>query len=79
MNFNMNKLECTLTELINILKTTKPTIKKEKVTFMLVAGSKKKKPKSKLKKSKKKATKAKGEVKKDILKGTCFHCGQDEH
>ena len=79
MNFNMNKLECSLTELLNMLKTAEPTIKKEKGTIMLVAGSKKKKPKNGLKKSKKKAAKPNGGVKKDKPKGTCFHCGQDGH
>ena len=84
MNFNMNKIEVPLTELIKMLKSAEDNIKKERGTTMLINSSKtKKRSNANLKKvkQKKKMIKASGGVKKDKTKdkGTCFHCGKDGH
>ena len=39
MNYNMNKMEMTLSELLNMLKTAEDLIKKEKPTLMLAEKS----------------------------------------
>ena len=42
LNFQMNKIDATIPELINMLKTAEPSIKKEQKTVMLVGSSSKK-------------------------------------
>ena len=78
----MNDKETSIHELINLLKTIEPTLKKESKTMMLVDsfGSKKSyknKKKRKITKQKEGATKKK--AKETSSKGTCFHCGKKGH
>ncbi|XP_006447393.2 uncharacterized protein LOC18050836 [Citrus clementina] len=78
MNFNMNKMECSLAELLKMLKTTETCIKKPK-DVMAIEG-----PSAKKGKKKKFQPKAKGGIKKGKAnklndKGKCFHCGKDGH
>ena len=83
MNYQMNKIETTLPELINLLKTAETSIKKERNAVMLVdssaSSSKKKNVKNILKK--KNSTKPKGGIKKKetATKGPCHHCGKMGH
>ncbi len=81
MNYQMNQISSTIPELINLLKTAEPSIKKDKQTVMLVDSSKKKSSSKKIK-----PIAAKGGVKKKAKaaekaasKGTCFHCGKNGH
>ncbi|GAV90310.1 hypothetical protein CFOL_v3_33719, partial [Cephalotus follicularis] len=80
MNFHINKIEVTLPELINMLKTAEGTFKKAKAPVLLVGESSKgKKGKKNLKKTSK-SLQVKGGVRKALItekKGTCFHCGKD--
>ena len=73
----MNKNEVTISELINLLRTTKPYIKNEQNTVLMVNSSTSTKNKSKGKK-KKKALKPKGRAgKKEVkAKELCFHCNK---
>ena len=78
----MNDKETSIHELINLLKTIEPTLKKESKTMMLVDsfGSKKSyknKNKRKITKQKEGATKKKS--KETSSKGTCFQCGKKGH
>ena len=78
----MNDKETTIPELINLLKTVEPTLKKEGKTVMLVDSSSFKKDSKN--KTKRKATKAKGGVakkkaKQTFSKGIGFHYGKDGH
>lgn len=43
MNYNINKIESSLPELLNMIKSAKTSIKKERAIVKLVEGSKKKK------------------------------------
>ena len=81
MNFNLTQVETsTLPELLNMLKTTEDSIKKEKGYVLMVEPSKKRKFKSGPKKTIKKAFKPTDKIKKEKKpKGTCFHCGKDGH
>ena len=76
LNYKKNDKETTISELINLLKTIEPTLKKEGKTMMLVdfVGSKKSSKNMK----KRKSTKAQGGVAKKKAKQiaskcTCFH------
>ena len=85
LNFNMNKLECSLLELLNMLTTAQAHIKGKRQEGVLaiasyLRSSKKKKSSS----SKKKKLGPKREVSKDKYKkmrsrGKCFHCQKDGH
>ena len=80
MNFNMNKLEVTLPELLNMLREVESTIKKEKLVFYTGETRKKRKAERSLKKGKDKGRPGKAKVaKKDPAKdkGQCFHYGKD--
>ena len=82
MNFNMNKLEVTLPELLNMLREVESTIKKEKPVLYTSETRKKRKTERSLKKGKGKGRLGKAKVaKKDPTKdkGQCFHCGKDGH
>ena len=78
MNFNMNKLEVTLPELLNMLREAESTIKKEKSVLYTGEIKKKRKAEKSLKKGKGRSGKAKV-AKKDPAKdkGQCFHYGKD--
>ncbi|KAL0010802.1 hypothetical protein SO802_005910 [Lithocarpus litseifolius] len=89
MNYNMNKMVVTLSELLNMLKAAEDLIKKEKPTVMLAEksdSSLKFKPKGKnfKRKGSQSFNKAQGDkVNKDTekkkAKGNCFHCGKPGH
>ena len=69
MNFNMNKLEVTLLELLNMLRKAKSTIKKEKSVLYTGETRKKRKTEKSLKKGKGKSIPGKAKVaKKDPAK-----------
>ena len=77
----MNSKETYILELISLLKSLEPTLKKEAKTVMLVGSSSFKKGSKNLKKEKK-PMKVKGGVtkkkaKEAAPKSTFFHCGQD--
>ena len=81
INFYMNKLDCIISELINMLVTTEGILKSLRDTILTVeqtSSSKRKsdwKKKSKLTKKQKKESKPKKDVpKKAEVKGKCFHC-----
>ena len=88
LNFNMNKIETTLSGLLNMLAHAKKTIVKEKLSIHLVSSKKgffKKKKKTKKDKKDKgttfKVLKPNGGVKKDKedVKGTCHHYEKLRH
>ena len=82
MNFNMNKLEVTLLELLNMLREAESTIKKEKPVLYTSETRKKRKVEKSLKKGKDKGRPGKAKVaKKEPVKdkGQCFHYGKDGH
>ena len=82
MNFNINKLEVTLPELLNMLREAESTIKKEKPVLYTGETRKKWKAERSLKKGKGKGRLGKTKVtKKDPAKdkGQCFHFGKDGH
>ncbi|KAM1965651.1 hypothetical protein ACFX15_045958 [Malus domestica] len=89
MNYNMNKMDSTLSELLNKLVTAEKTMKKENVvgTSAVVynkPSSSKAKPQGKGKGKEKKSPtpKPKGGVKKKKAmepKGTCHHYGKEGH
>ena len=56
LNFQMNKIDCTLLELINMLKTVEPSIKKEQKSIMVVNSVRPLKKNKKAKKQGKKNT-----------------------
>ncbi|RZS23972.1 hypothetical protein BHM03_00056988 [Ensete ventricosum] len=74
--------EVTLPKLLNMLRETESTIKKEK-PVLYIGGTKKKRKASKtLKKGKGKGRLGKAKVAKKYSakdKGQCFHCSQDKH
>ena len=74
----MNDKESSIPELINLLKTVKPTLNKEGTTVILVdsSGSKNKK---KRKITKQKGGAVKKKAKEMSSKGICFHCGKEGH
>ncbi|RWW54211.1 hypothetical protein BHE74_00039219 [Ensete ventricosum] len=76
MNFNMNKLEMTLLELLNMSREVESTIKKEKSILYISETKKKRKVDMSLNKGKGKGRLGKAKVtKKDPMrnKGQCFH------
>ncbi|XP_070667597.1 uncharacterized protein [Malus domestica] len=88
MNYNMNKMDSTLSELLNMLVTAEKTMKKENVVGTAAVAynkpcSSKAKPKGKGQGKEKSSTpKAQGGVKKKKAKepkGTYHHCGKDGH
>ena len=82
INFNMNKMQTSLPELLNMLSTTEGNLHKERPQVLLVGETKKKrKPIFSLKKGKgkKNVKKATSERKVKNDKGICFHCGKKGH
>ena len=86
VNFHMNKLDCTIFKLVNILVTIEDTLKSSRGTILAMkrtSSSKRKsgwKKKSKPTKKQKKESKPKKDVlKKAAVKGKCFHCDVDGH
>ncbi|KAM2279553.1 hypothetical protein ACFX1S_040380 [Malus domestica] len=87
MNYNMNKMDNILSELLNMLVTVEKTMKKENVVGTAAvaynkSSTSKAKPKGKSKGNEKKssAPNAQGGVKKKKAKehkGICHHCGKD--
>nr|XP_027099010.1 uncharacterized protein LOC113718292 [Coffea arabica] len=79
MNYQMNNLQHTLSQLLNVLKTTEKEVKKGKGStgVLVVTSSKKRKRQEKgFKKSKNKPTQKPKKAKVDQSKATCFHCNQ---
>ena len=81
LNFNMNKIQASLPELLNMLTTAKGNLQKENPQILFVGGTnKKRKVAFASKKGKgKKQVKATLTRKDDDDKGTCFHCGVKGH
>lgn len=90
LNFNMNRLETTLSGLLKMLTTAEKTIVKGKASIHLVSAKKGKQKKKKFFKKDKyeknfvsKTMKPTGGVKKDkdkdMDKGACHHCGKVGH
>ena len=82
LKYKMNDKETTIPELINLLKTVRPTLMKEGKTVMLVNSSSSKKGsknKKKRKITKQNGGAAKKKFKETSSKGTCFHCGKEGH
>ena len=83
LSYQIQSKETSIKELINLVKTVKPTLKNKAKSVMLVDSSISKKG-SKNNNRKKKPMKAKGgvtkkKVKEVAPKDICFHCGQDGH
>ena len=78
MNFNMNKMECSLAELLKMLNTAETCIKKPN-DVMAIEGPSTKKGKKKKFQPKAKGGIKKGKANKPNDKGKCFHCGKDGH
>lgn len=86
MNFQMNRIEVTLAELLNMLTTAEKSVKKDKSSVLLISTSnRKKKRETKRKKedeaSTSKAKKPKGveRKQKDKEYDICHHCGKHGH
>ncbi|XP_021300429.1 uncharacterized protein LOC110428829 [Herrania umbratica] len=86
LNFNMNKIEVTLSDLLNMLTEAENTIMKEKPSVYLVSSKKNKNKKRKFSKKGKdeKASTSKGikptrGVKKDKDNDKCHFCGKLGH
>ncbi|KAM2187961.1 hypothetical protein FF1_029877 [Malus domestica] len=89
MNYNMNKMDSTISELLNMLVTAEKTMKKENVVGTAAVAynkpsSSKAKPQGKGKGKEKKSPtpKPQGGVRKKKAKepkGTCHHCGKEGH
>ncbi|KAG6474241.1 hypothetical protein ZIOFF_068166 [Zingiber officinale] len=84
VNFNMNKLEATLEELVNMLVNYETTMKKEKYVFLVGSSSRSKKgPKKKEKKRsapmKIKPNKKPRPTKLNQSEHVCFHCNKPGH
>jgi len=78
VNFTMNKIEVSLAEMLNMLKTTEGNLKKEKPTVLMVGKSNKKRRAVQAFKKGNAKKQSKQKQKKDISKGEekgeCFHC-----
>ena len=85
VNFHMNKIECTLANLHNMLVTAQKAMTskgKEKLLVASTSGKTKKNKKNKknsVPKSSVGVSKKKGKKKQVADKGKCFHCGKDGH
>ena len=85
INFHINKLDCTIPKLVNILVTTERTLKSLRGTVLAVerTSSERKfswKKKNKFAKKQKKESKPKNDVpKKAEAKKKCFHCDAEGH
>ena len=82
INFNMNKIDVTLPELLNMLKNAEGTMKKERPVLFVAENYKKRKKSFKKGQGKNKRTKkAKVVKKKESVKAKrqCFHCSKDGH
>ena len=80
INYHMNKLNISLPELLNLLKTAERYFKGEKTEVLHVDKISKKKAKNGSKKKlNPKAGISKKKVKKVSVKGTCYHCGKEDH
>ncbi|XP_061996486.1 uncharacterized protein LOC133714395 [Rosa rugosa] len=83
MNYNMQQMDHTLSDLLNMLVSAEKQIKKESGSVAIVASSSKSKGKGKGKK--KQVAKPKGAVQKKKKKeqkepkGVCFFCNKDGH
>ena len=82
LNYHMQSKETSIPELINLLKTVEPTLKKKMAKIVMLVKSSVSKKGSKNNNKKKKPMKEKGgvtkkKVKKAVSKGSYFHCGQD--
>ena len=78
----MNKLNTSLSELLNMLKTAESHFKREKAPVLLINKISKKKmgyKGSNKKKVNSKASIFKKKAKSVSTKGICFHCGKDGH
>ena len=74
----MNKMECSLAELLKMLNTAETCIKKPN-DVMAIEGPSTKKGKKKKFQPKAKGGIKKGKVNKPNDKGKCFHCGKYGH
>ena len=80
INYHMNKLNISLSELLNMLKIVERHFKGEKAQVLHVDKiSKKKAKKGSNKKINIKASIFKKKVKKVSAKGTCYQCGKEGH
>ena len=80
INYHMNKLNISLSELLNMLKTAESHFKCEKAQVLDVDKINKKKAKKDFKKKlNPKAGISKKKVKKISAKGTCYHCGKEDY
>ena len=80
INFNMNKIDVSLPELLNMSKNAEGTTKKENSLLMVAENNKKRNKSFKKGQGKSKWTKkAKVAKKKEPVKskGQCFHCSKD--
>lgn len=85
-NYTMNKIDCSLEELVNMLKNFETSIKKEKVVFYVGSSSKTKKG-SKSKQKKRNGLKPQKQIlktKKKVVEDKkeeqlCFHCKKPGH
>jgi hypothetical protein len=78
MNYHMNKIDCSLAELLNMLKTAEGTVGKGKQVLLVTSSKGKAKAQKKSKKAK--ATpKPTPKIAKDKSKDACFHCGETGH
>ena len=81
VNFNMNKIHASLSELLNMLTTTEGNLQKEKPQVLVVGGTNKKRKVAFASKrgKRKKQVKATLTRKDNDDKGTCFHSGVKGH
>ncbi|PRQ60287.1 uncharacterized protein LOC133735958 [Rosa rugosa] len=85
MNYNMQQMDHTLSDLLNMLVTAEKQIKKESGSAAIIASSSSSKSKCKGKGKKKQVIKPKGVVQKKKKKeqkepkGICFFCNKDGH
>ena len=76
----MNKLNTSLPELLNMLKTAESYFKGKKASVLLIDKINKKKGKKGFKKKMNlKAGISKKKMKKVSTKSTCYHCGKEGH
>ena len=80
INYHMNKLNTSLSELLNMLKIAESLFKGEKASVLLVDKiNKKKGKKDSKKKMNPKASISKKKMKKVFAKGTCYYYGKEGH